>query len=224
MSQLSKNLLIVVAKAPASGQTKTRLGGLIGLDAAAAFYRCLLQDTLAAARCVPDIDRAIAYLPLGVEAFFNEIAPDFALMLQKGATLSERLNNAVNEALAQGYSAVAVMSSDIPLVKPDYITQAFAALANGADVAMGASDDGGYYILVLKSSQPNLFLPIIMSTPTVVAETLAAAAAANLHVHHVPNVADVDVPDDLIKLQDELMRLPASVAAHSRQWLKQHPH
>ena len=37
---------MIMAKAPARGQNKTRLGGLIGLEAATEFYRCLLADVL----------------------------------------------------------------------------------------------------------------------------------------------------------------------------------
>ena len=88
-------MLIVMAKAPTRGQTKTRLGGLIGLDAAADFYRCLLTDVVALARRVPlhlpDVIPAIGYWPAEDESFFREFVPDFAMVLQHGEQLGDLL-------------------------------------------------------------------------------------------------------------------------------------
>ena len=134
---VDKRILIVVAKAPASGQTKTRLGATIGPDAAAEFYQCLLHDVLDIVRAVPDITRAIAYLPAGSESFFNDIAPDFDLMLQQGDDLGARLDHVLTHCLTNGYTHAAVMSSDTPLVDPCVITQAFDELDRGHDVAIG---------------------------------------------------------------------------------------
>jgi uncharacterized protein len=104
-------LLMVVAKAPARGQTKTRLGALIGLDAAAELYACLLGDVLDIARAtaarIDGLACAIAYHPAGSEAIFEQLAPDFELVLQHGQTLGERLHHVQRTATERGYRQMA---------------------------------------------------------------------------------------------------------------------
>ena len=211
---------MVVAKAPARGQTKTRLGATIGLDAAADFYQCLLLDVLDIVRAVPRITRAIAYLPVGAEGFFREIAPDFELVLQQGDDLGARLDHVLTHALTAGYTQAAVMSSDTPLVDPGAITQSFTELDQGADVALGPCDDGGYYLMALRAPQPDILRPIQMSTPRVLQDTLNAAARLDLRVALLPMTRDIDTADDLRGIQAELEHLPTTTAPRTRTWLQ----
>ncbi len=217
----TKRILMVVAKAPTRGQTKTRLGATIGFDAAAEFYQCLLLDVLDIVRAVPDITitRAIAYLPQGSESFFNEVAPDFRLLLQQGDDLGERLDHVLTACLNDGYAQAAVLSSDTPLVEPCALAQAFDELDGGADVALGPCDDGGYYLMALRSPQPDILRPIQMSTPRVLQDTLDAAAQHNLRVAMLPMTSDIDTADDLSRIQDKLDTLPHRVAKRTREWL-----
>jgi uncharacterized protein len=218
-----KRILLVVAKAPAPGQTKTRLAGLLGTEAAAAFYQCLLDDTLAIARAaaaaLPGLTPGIAFWPPDGEAYFRALAPEFELILQEGETLGARLNHVINSALARGYTEAAVLSSDTPFVSPQALTDGFAALSNGYDAALGPCDDGGYYVLHVSAPRPELLLPITMSTPNVARDTLAAASAAGLSVKQLPVTQDIDVPDDITRTLRESSALPPQVARHSRAWL-----
>ena len=62
--QLEKiNALIVVAKQPAPGVTKTRLSPPLSPRQASALYECFLIDTLDKIRQVDGVERVIAYLP-----------------------------------------------------------------------------------------------------------------------------------------------------------------
>ncbi len=71
MSRLSHpGALIVVAKRPVPGQTKTRLAPPLTAEQAAGLYGCLLADTLDLVRSVPQVQRVIAYLPAQAEAYF----------------------------------------------------------------------------------------------------------------------------------------------------------
>jgi rSAM/selenodomain-associated transferase 1 len=220
MSSTAKRIVIVVAKAPARGHTKTRLGATIGLDASAELYACLLQDVLDVVRRVPDMARAIAYLPQGSEHFFGQLAPDFELLLQQGDDLGARLDHALNMCLQQGYAQAAVMSSDTPLVDPLAIAQAFDALDAGHDVAIGPCDDGGYYLMAVKQPQPDLLRPIRMSTPRVLQDTLDAAAVRGLRVAMTPATFDIDNADDLARAREVLATMPPTVAARTRAWLQ----
>ena len=211
---------MVVAKAPARGQTKTRLGATIGLDAAAEFYQCLLLDVLDIVRAVPDITRAIAYLPAGSESFFRGVAPDFELILQHGDDLGARLDHVLTQCLNNGYSQAAVMSSDTPLIDPRAITQAFDALDDGHDVVLGPCDDGGYYLMAVKQPQPNILRPIQMSTPRVLQDTLDAATHQCLRVTLLPVTSDIDTADDLERIQSKLAQHQSDIAQRTHAWLK----
>src|SRR5262249_31365020 len=152
-----KRALMVVAKQPAVGQTKTRLCPPLSGEEAAAIYECLLRDTLdliRAARQQMAFDPIICFLPAGSEAYFQEIAPDFMLRLQEGRDLSERLEQATRMALTAGkYDRAVIMDSDSPTLSPDYLCEAFTALED-ADVSLGPCDDGGYYLIGLKRPAP----------------------------------------------------------------------
>ena len=83
--------LLVVAKRPAAGQTKTRLCPPLTGEAAAALYACFLRDTLDVMRQVPDVERGIVYLPEAALDYFSALAPDMQLSLQEGIGLGEWL-------------------------------------------------------------------------------------------------------------------------------------
>jgi uncharacterized protein len=224
-TQRTKRILMVMAKAPVRGQNKTRLGNLIGMEAATDFYRCLLADVLDIVRDIvratPDMTPAIAYTPIGSEAMFREIAPDFELVLQQGELLGDRLHHVLHHALTHGYNQAAVLSADTPFVEPATLAHGFAALSDGADVSIGPCEDGGWYVMHLHTPHPELLVPITMSTPQTYQDTLAAARHANLHVEVLPATTDVDTPDDLTKILQTSAKLPAQVARHTRGWLTQ---
>jgi uncharacterized protein len=219
----TKRLLMVVAKAPARGQTKTRLGALIGLDAAADFYTCLLGDVIDIARQSADrmagLECGLAYWPQGSEPLMQELAPGFQLVLQQGGALGDRLHHVIDNALANGYAQAAVLSSDTPFVDPDQLVAGFQALDEGADIALGPCDDGGYYVLHTCMPVPELLVPIKMSTPTVYADTLAAARRQNARVATLASTIDLDTPDDIRRVLTTLSDWPEQIAPRTRAWL-----
>ena len=60
--------------------------------------------------------------------------------------------------------------------------------------------DGGYALVGLQRAQPALFQGIAWSTPQVMAQTRARAAAAGLTWTERDPVADIDEPADLVHL------------------------
>lgn len=216
--------LMVVAKQPAAGQTKTRLCPPLTGERAAALYECFLRDTLELMRMTPDVTRTIVYLPEAAASYFRALAPDFALMRQRGGDLGERLDNLLTEALAQGASAAVVMDSDSPTLPATYLAAAFTQLQEGADVVLGPCDDGGYYLIGLKQPHPRLLREVQMSTPTVLRDTLRIAEALALRVALLPTWYDVDTAAELQRLRLELQGAPPadglpSPAHHTRAFL-----
>jgi rSAM/selenodomain-associated transferase 1 len=215
--------LLVVAKRPASGRTKTRLTPPLSPERAAALYECFLRDTLDLIRRIPDVQPVVAYLPAGAEGYFADLAPDFERVLQQGADLGPRLDNALTAYLRRGYQRVVIMNSDGPTLPPSHLEAAFAALAGETDVVLGPCDDGGYYLIGVKRPVPRLLRRVQMSTPNVTADTLALADEEGLRVELLPAWYDVDDAASLARLVEELAAAPPDVARHTRAFLGQRP-
>lgn len=214
------NALIVVAKQPTAGQTKTRLVPPLTHDQAAALYEGFLRDTLDLMRGVPDVRRAIAYLPTEARDYFAQLAPDFDLLLQNGTDLGARLDQALTQYLTQGYERAVIMNSDGPTLPIDHLVQAFAALDDRTDVVLGPSDDGGYYLIGVNRPVPRLLREVRMSTAHVLADTLQLAREDNLRVALLPRWYDVDDQPSLERLIAEVQAAEAAVAPHTRSVLE----
>jgi rSAM/selenodomain-associated transferase 1 len=217
--QHNLNALIVVAKRPAPGKTKTRLCPPLTPDLASALYESFLFDTLDQMRQVTNSHHVIAYLD--ERDYFQHLAPDFELIPQEGHDLGERLDRALTSYLSRGYERAVIMDSDSPTLPPHYLSRAFDVLADGADVVLGPCDDGGYYLIGIKSPTPRLLREVHMSTPTVAAETIALAKEEGLNLITLPTWYDVDDAASLSRLRQEIETLHPSVATHTRQFLQQ---
>lgn len=217
--QHNSNALIVVAKRPAPGKTKTRLSPPLTPEQASALYESFLFDTLDQMRQVDDALHVIAYLD---ECdYFQRIAPDFELIPQEGDGLGERLDHALTSYLSCGYQHAVIMDSDSPTLPTDYLSQAFKILSDGADVVLGPCDDGGYYLIGIKRPAPRLLREVHMSTPTVAAETIALAKDEGLNLISLPTWYDVDDAASLSRLRQEIEALHPSAAVYTRQFLEQ---
>jgi uncharacterized protein len=213
------NALIVVAKRPTPGKTKTRLSPPLTQELASALYECFLFDTLDQMRQVSDAQHVIAYLD---ECdYFQRLAPDFELIPQEGHSLGERLDNALSLYLSRGYERVVIMNSDSPTLPPDYLSHAFHVLSAGADVVLGPCDDGGYYLIGVKRPTPRLLREVHMSTPTVAAETMALAKEEGLKLVTLPTWYDIDDIASLSRLSKEIEELELISPTHTRYFLQQ---
>lgn len=211
--------LYVVAKKPIPRQTKTRLSPPLTAAQAAGLYDCFLRDTLDLIRTVPNVRHGIGYFPETERNYFERLAPDMELICQWGASLGERLDHLVVDALNDGAPAVVIVDSDSPTLPVDYLTQAFERLA-GADVVLGPTLDGGYYLIGMKQPQPGLLRGVQMSTPHVLSDTLQLAQSAGLAVDLLPVWYDVDTAADLERLMVELNQPNIDgKALATRRWL-----
>lgn len=209
-----------MAKTPGSGKAKTRITSLAPAQVLE-LYRCFLQDTLALAMLVEGVEPVVAYTPPEAEREMRTIVPSgFSVVPQEGADLNERMENAFRRRFQLGYGAVVMMGSDSPNLPPTYVTRALRALEDPqVDVVLGPCDDGGYYLIGLKSLHPELFRQVKMSTPSVMDDTLQLAKAANLRVALLPPWYDVDTGEDLRRLHALLLKGDGAVAEHTRRFL-----
>jgi rSAM/selenodomain-associated transferase 1 len=214
-----QNVLLVVAKKPAPGQTKTRLCPPLNSEQAAELYECFLCDTLALMRNIPDVKPKIVYLPQNADNYFRNLAPDMDLLQQRGDSLGERLDNLLTDVLLDGADKAVVINSDSPTLPAEYLVQAFEQLS-AADVVLGPAFDGGYYLIGMKEPQPHLLRKVQMSTPNVLQDTLELARTKSVSVSLLPEWYDVDTVEELHRLQIEISDLQNCSCAYTRAWLQ----
>lgn len=214
--------LLVVAKRPAAGHTKTRLCPPLTPEQSALLYECFLRDTLDLMRAVEGVERVVYHLTEDSRSYFQQIAPDMQLRCQHGDSLGERLDHLLTESLAAGSDGAVVMDSDSPTLPPGYLAQAFELLRD-VDVVLGPTHDGGYYLIGMKQPQPHLLREVRMSTPHVLDETLRRAGALGLTVGRLPGWYDIDTAADLRLLEQELFGSSRDgCAPATREWLLRH--
>jgi rSAM/selenodomain-associated transferase 1 len=197
--------LIVMAKEPVAGSTKTRLTPTLSNQQAADLYCCLLLDTLDTVREVAarlPLAPVVAYTPQTAVGFFREHAPDFDLLPQYGDSLGDRLDTVMGGLAERGFEQVAAINSDSPGLPAANLIQAFGELDDPAvDVVFGPCDDGGYYLIGWKRPYPRLVREVEMSTPHVLSDTVALAQTADLNVKLLPAWYDVDTAADLARMR-----------------------
>jgi rSAM/selenodomain-associated transferase 1 len=216
-----RNCIVVMAREPLPGSTKTRLAAALGDRAAAALYEAFLLDTLATCGCV-DARLLVSYAPdsPGAARYFRDIVPEAMLVAQPDAPFGARLASAMQSAFDNGYERVAIIGSDIPHMESVWLDDAFASL-DDHDVALGPTQDGGYYLLALRTPEPRLFDDIEWSSGRELGQTRICAGQLGLRVKDVDRTFDIDNIADLSALQ-ELIRAkgadacPRTAAAFAR--------
>jgi len=219
----------LMAKAPLAGEVKTRLVPPLTAPEAAELNMCFLRDMTANISAVSETAAAsglVVYTPAGAEAAFDRVLPaGFRLLVQRGANLGERLGNATDDLLQQGYGAVCLINSDSPTLPQSLLLRAIELLeADGDRVVLGAAEDGGYYLIGLKHAHRHLFDRIAWSTPDVFARTKQRAAEIDLPVELLPPWYDVDDALTLNRLCGDLFFSEslngAYAAPHTRAFLE----
>lgn len=201
--------LILFAKAPVPGRAKTRLVPALGADGAARLYRAFLADTAEVVRRVRAADERELWVTAGPgsEEAIAAAGEGFAVRRQREGGLGDRLTHAFGRAFEEGSGRALVVGSDHPTLPVAYLERGLAALEE-ADLALGPSDDGGYYAVGLRRDAwpraASLFEDIPWSTPRVLAETLRRAREAGLRVAELPEWYDVDEPGELDRLREDV--------------------
>src|ERR1700690_4071845 len=83
--------LVVMAKAPRLGMVKTRLAQSLSVEAVTDFYCCLLDDTLALARSLDDVEVAVMCPDSDVNELARLAGNQATVVAQKGEGLAAGL-------------------------------------------------------------------------------------------------------------------------------------
>ena len=218
----SERVLVIMAKAPRPGAVKTRLTPSLPLQAVAAFYRCLLEDTLALARSLGRVEVAIMCPDSDVNELASLAGQGARVVAQKGEGLAAGLTS-VFAHFAEGHQRRTIaFNSDSPHLPRSVLEDAFETLTV-RDVVVGPTHDGGYYLVGAKAFHPTLFARDGMGTGNALERLLSRARALELSVGFADPFYDIDVVDDLTRLAEELRLAPAK-APRTAVWLKEWGH
>lgn len=189
---MNKNLIIVFTRNPELGKVKTRLAKTIGDASALNIYSFLLEHTEKTIRNI-DSDKAVYYSV----AIHNQDIWDNAIYqkhLQEGEDLGIRMLHAFQNGFAKGYEKVIIVGSDLFDLKEKHMEEAFQKLEK-RDVVIGPAEDGGYYLLGMKTLHEEVFKNKIWGTSSVFKDT-----TKDLHkfkIHQLEKLNDIDTFEDM---------------------------
>ena len=191
-----KKAWICMTRIPEPGRTKTRLMPFLSGEECAKLHTAFLRD-LAQLSEKAETDFFVTYTPGDGWEQLREIFPAAReLFPQTGEDLGARMHNAIEHVLAMGYDACVLTGSDLPGMTVEHLESGFDALAS-ADVTLGPTSDGGYYLVGLKVPCAAVFEKQVYGVNTVFDTTCAAAKRAGCAVIQALPCDDVDTPDEL---------------------------
>lgn len=194
--------LLLFTKPAREGRVKTRLIGDLTAAEAASLHAAFLDDLLERLR-EGDFELRLAW---ALDSSDDLPAGPVPGIRQEGDDLGERLYRALSGAAGE-VSSVMALGSDHPTLPLERIHQAFEALERGARVVLGPAEDGGYYLVALRSDAVSrrLFQDIPWSTAGVLPATLERCRELGISPELLPVAADVDTPEDLRRLASRMV-------------------
>jgi uncharacterized protein len=195
-------VLIIFTRYPIPGEAKTRLIPALGAAGAAQLQRRMTQGTIATAQQTPHPIQ-IQFCGGTIEELRSWLGNEFTYEAQSTGDLGDRMAHAFDQGFAAGHDRVVIIGTDCPGIDRTILDQAFTALTSH-DLVLGPAADGGYYLIGLRRAIPELFQSIAWSTATVRTKTLEIATTLNLTYALLPELSDIDRPEDLIHLPSTL--------------------
>lgn len=196
--------ILVMAKAPIPGTVKTRLR--LAPEDAARLQEAFILDTVEKVRALAPT--TVAGTPENRLDMIRRLLPgDVSVIPQPEGDLGERMLAGVQSLFATSDEPVIVLGTDAPTLPPTGILQSAHAL-DSHDLSIIQSTDGGYVLLGLTRPEEALFTNVEWSTDVVYRQTLAGAGTAGLRVYEGAAWYDVDEPEDLVRLKEDLDRRP----------------
>ncbi len=181
--------IVVIAKSPRPGHSKTRLTPPCEPAQAARLAEASLRDTLAAVAATRCRERVLAlagppgdWLPAG-----------FRVVDQGEGSLDRRLAHVFSRSVGP----TLLIGMDTPQVDRWLLGEAIDSLeAPGTDAVLGHAEDGGYWAIGLRRPDPRAFAGVPMSVAETGARQEAALHGLGLRVGLLPTLRDVDLIAD----------------------------
>jgi uncharacterized protein len=205
--------LIIFTRYPTPGKVKTRLIPAVGAEGAALLHRRMTLQALDRSR------KLQSGLPVGIAIHFDGdnyqqmsdwLGTDLVYQSQGDGDVGVRMARSF-ATTCQGNSSVVLIGTDCPELTTDILAQAFDLLQSGRDLVLGGAVDGGYYLIGMRDYHPELFVDIDWSTDRVLSQTVAIANHLNLSIGYLPTLTDIDRPEDLPILTQNLSETKISI-------------
>lgn len=200
MTAITKERLLIFTRYPEPGKTKTRLIPTLGAKGAAKLQRQMTEHTLSKARELQkkrSLSLEVRFTGGSLLLMQNWLGSDISYQFQGDGDLGVRMVRSLAVAFQDDIARVVVIGTDCPNLNADLIAQAFDQL-HSHDLVLGSAIDGGYYLIGLNYLISELFIGINWGTAAVFQQTVDLAKKLNISVAYLPQLADVDRPEDLV--------------------------
>jgi len=195
----------VFAKYWEPGKVKTRLATSLGDAKTARIYQGFVAATIARLTTI-DAGRVLAYSPADGQtraAFQGVDIGGWSLAPQGAGDLGQRMAAYFDQQFRAGAERVVLLGTDSPNVPLVEVQEAFEHLKT-ADVVLGPTEDGGYYLVGAARQTPPIFDNIPWSTVEVLSATRACLEQAGISYTTLDPWYDVDEIFDLHRLLEDL--------------------
>jgi len=187
-----RQLLIVFAKNIVLGKVKTRLAKTQGDAFAFNVYSRLVDITERESLRVENAD---------VHVYFSDVVinskwPNEQKSVQQGESLGDRMKHAFQQGFDAGYERIIGVGADLPDLSAEVMQEGLASLENH-DTVFGPSEDGGYYLIGMRTMIPQIFENKPWSTDTLLDLTVEELTSLEYSTAKLRMLNDVDTIEDL---------------------------
>ncbi|GAA3521088.1 TIGR04282 family arsenosugar biosynthesis glycosyltransferase [Aquimarina addita] len=197
MKATTENLLLIFTRNPELGKCKTRLAATIGDQKALDIYTFLLQHTVAITENLTVTKEVHYSVKVRDQDLWNTSI--YNKKQQQGDDLGERMQHAFANGFKAGYKNIIIIGSDMYDLNQKDLENAFNTLQT-SEYVIGPAEDGGYYLLGMKSLRASVFANKKWGTSTVLQDTLRDLSDA--HVKLLPEKNDIDYYEDIKDIPD----------------------
>lgn len=195
--------LIIFSRYPEAGKTKTRMISALGAGGAAKLQKAMTEHTIKTVRQFThyrSINSEIHFAGGNEQLMSEWLGKELNYYPQIAGDLGQKMNSAFARAFGRGDCRVVIIGIDCPDIDRTILATAFETLRE-KDLVLGVAADGGYYLIGLNRSVPELFKNVDWGTDKVLTQTKNIAVSLNLNVGYLPLLTDVDRPEDLFVWQ-----------------------
>lgn len=200
--------ILLFSKYPVPGKAKTRLIPEIGQERAALLHRRMTEHAVSAMRSAQDmpgpcdLELSVCCTGAPLKEFSKWLGPDLNYVSQPEGDLGCRLLEGFVTAFRNGSERTIAVGCDIPGLTPEILLKGIDALTEH-DIVIGPAEDGGYYLIGMRTPRPELFADILWGTEHVYRQTMEAAKKLGLTAAELPMLSDIDLPADLSAIRDD---------------------
>ena len=195
---MKDNALIIFSRLPVGHEVKTRLAPMLNNSQREGLMLAMWQDIFSEVTKLPESTQIFLYWTgSGDINNYKKFIPErFTLCAQSEGSLGVRMFNAINQVLESGYKRVALIGSDVPAIKHEYIHEAFNMLAN-YDCVLAPSLDGGYWLIAMSRLIHEVFNSDSWGTSSVLESAVKNIREAGLTLGLAHELGDIDTSDDV---------------------------